>query len=1012
MKKITVIAALTAFFAYSSSAQQTAFLNDPENTFKQAKEYFQREQYSLAYPLLKDIELQQRETDRSNKAINYGEVRYYTIVCGLKQNEKGAVEKAQEFIDLEENQARVEMMSFHLAEYYFRQQDNPKALDLYDKVNMDNLTNREIAEMKFHQGYSYFTVQRFDKAKPLLDAVRQLKDDPNYADANYYYGFISFYDKKYNDALQAFRVVEDHEQYGKVAPYYISVIYLMQGDKKKAGEYAEAKLKRGNLFYEKEMQQLVGHGYFVQQQYAKALPFLESYVAKADKLTRGDIYELAYCYYQANNWAKAIDGFKQLSGKEDSLAQSSMYLLGDAYLKTGQKANARNAFLFCSTNSSNARQREVSMYNYAKLSYELGYQDVALTGLQKFLQTYPQSEYNNEATELLVNVLANTNNYKDAQALLDSIKSPSSTAKKAYPRILLGRATEMINDGTLVSANELLTKAEADPNSASVLPYIQFWKGEIAYRLNKIDEAIRYFFDYLKSGAVSGEVNPTNAKYNLGYCFLKKENYSQALGFFQQVAPASAKINATPFEQDAYVRSADCYYMSREYKKATAMYDKVLEFSWPAADYATFQKAMLAGISNNREKINMLSSFSRKYPTSGLIPDANMEIASSYLSNEQFREAIPFLKNVVSDPNSSLKPRAYLRLGLAYYNLNNNKEALNQYSTLIQQYPSSTEAEEALESAKSIYVEEGRSAEYVNFARSMGQSISTTQEEELAYQEAEVKFNNGDFPAAAKKFEDYLDRFPQGKYSLEALFYKSEIYYNQKDLHRAAAGYEAIADRVPNKFGEKALLSAARLNFFDLKNYDKAEKYFTRLKEFATVQENKLEAMRGLLRSQFQLQKWGEAVGNAKELLGEKGIGTDDRVLANMAIARSYQADDNCNEAITAYRNVISLSKSEYSAEARYQIASCFFSQNRLSDAEKAAFEVINKSGSYGLWVTKAYILLGDVYFKEKDYFNAKATFQSVVNNAKIEALRQEAEKKLNDVIVEEGRTSKIENNQ
>ena len=85
--------------------------------------------------------------------------------------------------------------------------------------------------------------------------------------------------------------------------------------------------------------------------------------------------------------------------------------------------------------------------------------------------------------------------------------------------------------------------------------------------------------------------------------------------------------------------------------------------------------------------------------------------------------------------------------------------------------------------------------------------------------EAEVQFNNGDFPAAAKKFEDYLTRFPDGKYALEAQYYKSEIYYNQKDWARAAPGYEAVADKAPNKFCEKSLLFAARLNFFDLKNY-------------------------------------------------------------------------------------------------------------------------------------------------------------------------------------------------
>ena len=86
----------------------------------------------------------------------------------------------------------------------------------------------------------------------------------------------------------------------------------------------------------------------------------------------------------AQQWNKAITGFKELGGKQDSLAQNSMYLLGDAYLKTNKKPNARSAFLFCALNSSNATQKEISKFLYAKLSYELGYQDVALTELTEF----------------------------------------------------------------------------------------------------------------------------------------------------------------------------------------------------------------------------------------------------------------------------------------------------------------------------------------------------------------------------------------------------------------------------------------------------------------------------------------------------------------------------------------------------------------------------------------------------------------------------------------------------
>ncbi len=64
-----------------------------------------------------------------------------------------------------------------------------------------NLSNREIADMKFHEGYCYFTQKQFDKAIPLFNAIRQLPKDPNYIDANYYYGFICFYRKDYTEAL-------------------------------------------------------------------------------------------------------------------------------------------------------------------------------------------------------------------------------------------------------------------------------------------------------------------------------------------------------------------------------------------------------------------------------------------------------------------------------------------------------------------------------------------------------------------------------------------------------------------------------------------------------------------------------------------------------------------------------------------------------------------------------------------------------------------------------------------
>ena len=60
-----------------------------------------------------------------------------------------------------------------------------------------------------------------------------------------------------------------------------------------------------------------------------------------------------------------------------------------------------------------------------------------------------------------------------------------------------------------------------------------------------------------------------------------------------------------------------------------------------------------------------------------------MEVANTYMADEKFSEAIPYLNNVIKGSgNASLKPQAYLKLGTAYYNLNNNNEALKHYKEL------------------------------------------------------------------------------------------------------------------------------------------------------------------------------------------------------------------------------------------------------------------------------------------------------------------------------------------
>lgn len=998
-----------ALFSVPCFSQPNFNVTDAEKDFKQAKEYFIKGGYSLAYPLLKPLVDKYPENTQSSHAYLNQDIEYYYIVCLLKLNQEIAEGEATGFIDAANNEPRQQLMSFHLAQYFFTRNDYARAVIYYERAGYNNLSNEDIADAKFELAYSYFSVEHFDNAKPLFNEIHQLPGNKYYYDANYYYGFLSYRDNDYNEALRSFQKVETIPKYRGLVPYYIAQIYYFQGNKDQALRYGESKLTQDNVYNRKDLSLLMGQIYFEKKQFAKALPFLESYVKNSDKVSKEVMYELSYCYYDANAVEKAIEGFKQLSNEKDSLGQNSMYLLGDLYLRTNQKANARNAFLYSADNSSNRKQQEISRFNYAKLSFELGFQDVALSAMNQFLDLYPASAYANEAKEIVINLLANTNNYAEALSLYQSFDKPTPTMLRIYPKILFGRATEYINGQKLNEADDLLTKVVKDPNAGGVLPFAYFWKGEVAYRLNHYEQAVQYMNNYLQYGGIQGEANPGNARYVLGYSYLNLENYAQALANFKEVGPVISS-GSSALKQDAYVRTADSYYMQKNYSTAKTMYQNVINLGLSQSDYSLYQVALIDGINNQAEKIKTFNKLTQLYPESDLVAESYMQMANAYMVQENFRDAIPYLNKVLSIKSASSQyPKVYLKLGLANYNLSNNEEALKDYQKLITDYPQSAESDEALSNMKSIYVEIGRPNDYVDFVKKAGKVISITEADSLTYAAGELKYTNNDCAGAISSFTNYLTTYPQGAYTLNANFYKSECYSKVKDWQNAVPGYEVVVNQGNSRFAERAALAVARIYYFELKDYNQSTIYFTRLLSLATSPDNQLEALRGLVRSYYQTKNFTEANNTAKELLTKKGISTDDKAIANLVLGKSLQVNNQCDEAIAAFKQAAAVNKSEWGAEARYETANCYFTLNQLSTAEKSALEVIKVTGSYDYWVAKAYILLGDIYLKQKDYFNAKATYKSVADNATIPELKKEAQDKLNKAISEEQQSSKVQ---
>lgn len=922
---------------------------------------------------------------------------FYYHLLSVALEKENAVQQANFWLKNNTNKIYHSRLNFELAKYFYRKQQVDLSIQAYQKISIDDLENNELALMQFQLGYLYFKKGDLDQSSGYLMSIRQVKSSPFYTDANYYAGFIALEQKDFKLALSCFKIAEQNKAYNTLTPFYISQLYYFLGDIDAAIKNTALALQKNGQYYTSQLAQLMGHLLFEQKQYEKALPYLANYVKSQKQVESQDLYQLSFCYFQAQQWDEAILGFKQLANVEDSLGQNSMYLLATSYLKVNNKIGAKNAFLLCATKSQNLAQKEIALFNYAKLTIELKEYSVALQSIEKFNLLYPNSLYQNESKGIYVTALAYSNDFNKAYDAYQKMDTLNEALLKLYPNILYGKAALSINDGQNESAYELLSQVKNLPYNQHVLPQTYFWIGELSYKMGKIDVAIEHLDKYILDPIEIGEITLKHANYTLGYCYLKNNNYPKALQLFTIAADFNPYAESSAYQKDALVRLSDCQFMTKQYKQALKSYQKIIDLGWNFEDYATLQKAIIYGaLGLNKEKLKILNNYDNDFNQSIYLSDARMELADTYTSKEQFQEAInPLSKVLLDNKATEFYPLAYYKLGIVYFNLNKNQEAFQNFKSLYSAYPNSEESDNALEYIRNIFVEEQKPEAYVQFMNDFGKPLSINEQDSLMYRAAMIQYEDKKYSNATNGFRKYIEGYPDGKYQLNAMYYLAEMAYSIDQYDTAAIYFGKIANKAPNQFSDRAAITAARLYYFNLKDHVGAEQYFKIVLQYATQQEQKNEAIKGLLRCQYKAENWAEASRTALLILAEKNSATDDILMSNMAM---YHQTINLKDTVNALQilnTVLKSNSSMYTAEAHYLTALIYFNQQKYNLAEKTAFDVIKKQASYEFWVTKTYILLGDIYLAQNDSFNAIATYKSIAENATIPALQQIASDKL-----------------
>lgn len=963
---------------FFSIGQSTEKYNSEYENFYRAEELFEKEQYGAARIEFRNF------INGFNKPNDpmYIKAMYYEGLSALELFNNDAVPLLEDFNRNYPESIYKHQIHFRLGKYFYQKKDYKEALVWFNQVKASDVEDEDKEEYYFKSGYSNFQEKNYVEAR---SAFHEVKDGVTQyaAPGLYYYSHIAYMDKSYQTALDGFLKLQTNESFSSVVPYYIAQIYYLQGKYKEVTEYAPTILDSANVVNQNDMNHLIGDAYYRTGKFDEAVPYLEKYNAKSNT-TRDDDYQLGFAYYKSNMYEKAIKMLDKVTRQKDSLGQVSFYHIGESYLKLNNLISARSAFEAAAEIEKNKKIQEDALYNYAVLSYKLDLNpyDEAVIALETFLTRFPNSTRKNDVNQYLVNVYTSTNNYAKALASLDKLPNKDTKLKTAYQLVAFNQGVEMFQRAeyeNAIKSFDLVGKYPVDP---TITGKAKFWTADADYRLNNMDKSIKGYKDFLAMPATLAPELKTDAYYNIGYAYLKKEDIAQSIESFRIYCQSNVK-NKNKLA-DAYMRAADGYYMTKQNENAIKHYQEALNLKSGFEDQALFYMAKSYGFSGkDDQKVTHLLDIINNYKNSKYTLTSVYEVALSFKAKSDYDKALRYFNQIVTDyPTSELMVNSKIEIADIYYKKWDYSRAELDYKKILDEYGADREVcEKVVRGLVDVYAALKQPEKASQIAGEYAcANISIDEQEGLFYSPAIEAYQDSSYSVAIPQFEKYIERFPAGKYIVDAQYFLANSYYASGNKEKGIEAYKKLLEGTNNSYTEFA---ASRVSQYLYNNgsFEGAIPYYERLEKVSSKPAVIFNAKLGLMRCNFLVENWTNATVYAKSILGSSQINNTLKLEAEYANGMSNFYLNSFSEAKPSLEWIIKNTTTVMAAEARYSLAEMYYKQKDFTKADAEVRALIKMKPSYNYWVAKGLILQTRVLIAQNDLFQAEQTLKSVIDH-------------------------------
>lgn len=855
------------------------------------------------------------------------------------------------------------------------------AVDAYQRVRVEHISDSKLDALAFGCGHSWYRLGDYAASREWL--VRNEKEGEFYTHSQYLLGMMAYADGNYSEAKQHFDNIAKSDEYGAVVPYYLLNTEHRLGNDLYVARNADKVLEGIEGTRRAEIRRLAAQSTFRNEEWSEA----ERHIAalrneEGVTLSREENYIAGYALYRLGEWQRAADYLRGACGAEDSLTKNASYHLADCLLRWGDKRGAMQCFSMAYVGDDANPISEDAHYNYCKLQVELGGSNFneEIQSLQSFLLRYPRSSFRTEIEGYLISACYAANDLRGAYDILKQHSSSGGKVCEAMQKIAYYYAAECYSRGELGVAEEYLGYAldhkEYDDEIAALTLYLF---GEIDYQQGRYREAASMYDQYL-SMEMTHQREYSLALYNIGYANFNSSHWAAAYADFADfVEVHGAKDN---LYADAYNRMGDAKAALREYGSAADLYRKSAATETAERYYGAYRVALMEGMAGNvAARVEALDNIVRLGRGSYVIR-AHYELGNTLLSAGNYSRAALVLSEFVERyPSSRDYTSALADLGLAYRNTGDNDAALRSYKRIVATTKGSLAAHNAMGEIRNIYVERNDVDGFFAYAESVGMSgdLGGVQRDSLSFVAAQRLYIAGDKRAASEAFDKYIGDNPEGVYSPAALYYSAECYTSLGDSLGARERLKKLTSLYYNSYTQRGYERLAQLSAAGADWRAAADAYWA-LAEMATTSTATREALGKYLVAVVESGESGATIEAADKIITHSEASADLVRRARFEKAKALEASGKRNPAVAIYNSLSEDVTTPEGAESAYRIIETAFKYGSFEKAESLVYEFAEKNTPHAFWLAKSFLLLGDVYLSRGDLFQARATYQSVVD--------------------------------